>query len=62
MAKKKFSPWVIMPYEELLELHEASLEFKTLKKEHEQLKRQMNSLRIIQQECLEKIREIDRYL
>ena len=62
MAKRKHAPWVIMPYEDLEDLYDAAQEIKRLKHENKRLQEQLNALRTIQQECLEKIREIKRCL
>ena len=62
MLKTNSEPWISMPYSEFLELFEMSNKVNQIMKENKRLREQVLSLRLIQQECLEKIREIDRYL
>ena len=58
MSKRKFKPWISLPYAELIELYEMVQIVKQLKCENKRLSEQLASLRFIQFECLEKIREI----
>ena len=60
MSKRKFKPWISLPYAELIELYEMVQIVKQLKCENKRLSKQLASLRFIQFECLEKIREIER--
>ena len=62
MSKFLFQPLIIMPYKDLENLVDAAKEINQLKQDNRRLREQLTALRIIQQECLEKIREIDRYL
>ena len=62
MPKRKVEPWISMPYSEFLEIFEMANAVKQLKQENKRLSEQLLALRLIQQQCLEKIREIDRYL
>lgn len=49
---------VLIPYSQLCELLEASQQIKELQKEIKQYKGEVLALRIIQQQCMEKIREL----
>ena len=49
---------VLIPYSELCELLDASRQIKAYKNEVQRLNDQVLALRIIQQECLEKIKEL----
>ena len=62
MPKRKAEPWISMPYSEFLEIFEMANTVKQLKQENKRISEQLLALRLIQQECLEKIRQIDRYL
>lgn len=64
MAKSKqpFDPPVLIPYSQLCELLEASQRVKDYEKQVSQLNDQVLALRIIQQECLEKLRELKRLI
>lgn len=53
---------VMIPYSELCELLEASKQVKAYKAEVQLLEKQVLALRIMQQECFEKLREIERSL
>lgn len=53
---------MLIPYKTIQELCELAHEMHSLRQEIDKLKSQLLALRIIQQECIEKIREIDRYL
>lgn len=53
---------VLIPYSELCELLEASRQIKEYKNEVKQLQQQVLALRIMQQECFEKLRDIERSL
>ena len=53
---------VLIPYSELCELLEATKQIKEYKAEVARYKEQVLALRIMQQECFEKLREIERSL
>ena len=61
MSKQPDYP-VMIPYSELCELLEASKLVVEYKNEVQLLQQQVLALRIMQQECFEKLREIERYL
>ena len=66
MAKKSGSPLddisVVIPYPRLCELLKASEELVQLRKDNERLEEQVTALRMIQGECMEKIKDLERYL
>lgn len=53
---------VLIPYSELCELLDASKQIKVYKEEVKRLQAQVLPLRIMQQECIEKIGEVERSL
>lgn len=53
---------VMVPYSELCELLDAVRQIKAYKAEVERYKQQVLALRIMQQECMEKIRELEQLL
>ena len=53
---------VLIPYSELCELLDASKQIKVYKEEVKRLQAQVLALRILQQECIEKIGEVERSL
>lgn len=53
---------VMIPYPRLCELLRASEEVVQLRQDNARLEEQVASLRMIQGECMEKIRELERYL
>lgn len=59
MAKQPDYP-VLIPYSELCELLGATQQIKAYKNEVEKLEEQVLALRIMQQECFEKLREIEK--
>ena len=61
MAKQPDYP-VLIPYSELCELLETSKRIKGYESEVEKYKKQVLALRIMQQECFERLREIERLL
>lgn len=61
MAKLPDYP-VLIPYSELCELLETTKLIKEYKAEVDKYKKQLLALRIMQQECFEKLREIERSL
>ena len=62
MAKQPPDYPVLVPYSELVELlHTAEL-LKEYKAEVDKYKKQVLSLRIMQQECFEKIKELEKLL
>jgi len=62
MAKKDDDFGVVIPMKRLLELTELSGQVKVLLQENARLKQQLTALRIIQQECIEKIGELEKLL
>lgn len=61
MAKPPDYP-VLIPYSELCELLETSKLVKEYKAEVDKYKKQVLALRIMQQECFEKLRELEKLL
>ena len=61
MSKNPDYP-VLIPYSELCELLDASKQIKVYKEEVKRLQAQVLALRIMQQECIEKIGEVERSL
>lgn len=61
MAKQPDYP-VLIPYSELCELLEATKQIKAYRNEVERLQQQVLALRIMQQECFEKLKELDKLL
>ena len=61
MAKQPDYP-VLIPYSELCELLDAARQVKAYKDEVEKFKQQVLALRIMQQECFEKLREMQKLL
>lgn len=61
MSKNPDYP-VLIPYSELCELLDASKQIKIYKEEVKRLQAQVLALRIMQQECMEKIGEVERSL
>ena len=61
MAKQPDYP-VMIPYSELCDLLDAARQIKAYKDEVEKFKQQVLALRIIQQQCLEKIRDLEKVL
>lgn len=53
---------VLIPYSELCELLDASKQIKVYKEEVKRLQAQVLALRIMQQECIEKIGVVERSL
>lgn len=53
---------VLVPYSELCELLDAVKQIKAYKAEVELYKQQVLALRIMQQECFEKLREMEKLL
>lgn len=53
---------VLIPYSELCELLDASKQIKVYKEEVKRLQAQVLALRIMQQECIEKIGELQNLL
>ena len=53
---------VLIPYSELCELLDASKQIKVYNEEVKRLQAQVLALRIMQQECIEKIGEVERSL
>ena len=53
---------VLIPYSELCELLETTNRIKEYEAEVERMNRQMLALRVIQQQCLEKIKELEKLL
>lgn len=61
MAKQPDYP-VMIPYSELCDLLDAARQVKAYKDEVEKFKQQVLALRIMQQECFEKLREMQKLL
>lgn len=53
---------VMVPYNELYELLQATQKIKEFQAEVDKYKQQVLALRIMQQECFEKLREIEKLL
>ena len=53
---------VMIPYKELYELLQATNRIKEYQAEVERLNRQMLAMRVIQQQCLEKIKELEKLI
>ena len=53
---------VMIPYSELYELLQTTNRIKEYEAEVERMNRQMLALRVIQQQCLEKLRELEKLL
>lgn len=51
---------VLIPYNELCELLEATKQIKAYRSEVERLQQQVLALRIMQQECFEKLKELQK--
>lgn len=62
MPKQQPDYPVLIPYSQLCELLEASHQVQELRKEIKQYKGEVLALRIIQQQCLEKIRELQKLI
>ena len=62
MANPLPEPQVIIPYSRLCELLQAGEEAQKLRKEVKQLRREVDALRVIQRECIEKIGELKKLL
>lgn len=62
MPKRLPDIQVLIPYKYLCELLEASEEVKGLRKDNARLAEQVLALRIIQQECIEKIAELEKFI
>lgn len=52
----------MIPYSELCELLDATKQIKAYRSEVDRLQQQVLALRIIQQQCLEKIRDLEKVL
>ena len=61
MSKRPDYP-VLIPYSELCELLDATKQIKAYRSEVDRLQRQVLALRIMQQECFEKLKELQRLL
>ena len=61
MAKQPDYP-VLIPYSELCDLLEASRQIKEYKTQVKSLESQVVALRVIQQQCLEKIRDLEKLI
>jgi len=61
MAKQPDYP-VMIPYSELCDLVDAARQIKEYKAEVKRFEAQVLALRIMQQECIEKIRELEKAL
>ena len=52
----------MIPYSELCELLDATKQIKAYRNEVDRLQQQVLALRIIQQQCIEKIRDLEKVL
>ena len=59
---KPLDPPVLIPYSQLVELLDASQRVKDYEKQVVQLQDQVLALRIIQQQCLEQLRELKKLI
>ena len=55
-------PQIIIPYKQLCELLQAGEEVKHLRAEVKKLSKQVDAMRVIQQECINKIGELRKLL
>ena len=55
-------PQVIIPYSRLCELLQAGEEAQQLRKEIKQIRQEVDALRVIQRQCIEKIGELKKLL
>lgn len=55
-------PQVIIPYKQLCELLQAGEEVKLLRVEVKKLSKQIDAMRIVQRECIERIGELKKLL
>ena len=62
MANPALDPQVIIPYSRLCELLQAGEEAQQLRMEVKQLRREVDALRVIQRECIDKIGELKKLL
>ena len=62
MANPSPEPQVIIPYKTLCELLEAGQEVKQLRAEVKKLSTQLDAMRVIQRECMNKILELYKLL
>lgn len=62
MANLSDDVFVMIRYERLCELLKASEELITIRRDNARLEEQLVALRMIQSECLDKIRELERFL
>lgn len=62
MAKQPPDYPVMIPYSELCDLLDAARQIQAYKDEVEKFKQQVLALRIMQQECFEKLREMEKLL
>lgn len=53
---------VLIPYKRLVELLQASEELSAVRNDYARLEKQVLALRMIQTECMEKIRDLERQL
>ena len=53
---------VLIPYKDLYELLQATNRIKEYEAQVERMNRQMLAMRVIQQQCLEKIRELEKLM
>ena len=53
---------VMIPYKDLYELLQATNRIKEYEAQVERMNRQMLAMRVIQQQCLEKIRELEKLM
>ena len=62
MANPSPEPQIIIPYKQLCELLQAGHEVESLRKEVRRLSKQLDAMRVIQRECIDKIGELRKLL
>lgn len=62
MAMSQSEPQVIIPYKQLCELLQAGEEVKLLRSEVKKLSKQIDAMRVVQRECIERIGELKKLL
>lgn len=55
-------PQIIIPYKQLCELLQAGEEVKALRAEVKKLSKQLDAMRVVQRECIERIGELKKLL
>lgn len=62
MANSQLEPQIIIPYKQLCELLQAGEEVKALRAEVKKLSKQIDAMRLVQRECIERIGELKKLL